>query len=196
MMKITSSLFAAYLKCPTKCLLIYNGESGEDNKYAEWIRNQQEAYRTDGIKRLMNKSAPGECIFNHPVTDPSSSKWRFLLNYPIHTHYLNFNIDAVEQIPSKRKGNLPRLVPIRFICTNKLDKNDKLLIAFDAFGLSKMHGQNIEIAQIIHGDDYATHKIMILEMMGQIRELNRKIRSIFSNPSLPDIVLPGDLLYY
>jgi len=36
-MKITSDLFAAFLKCPTKCWLHSRGEIGAGNKYAEWV---------------------------------------------------------------------------------------------------------------------------------------------------------------
>jgi hypothetical protein len=33
-MHITSALFEAYLKCPTKCFLRSQGEQGTDNAYA------------------------------------------------------------------------------------------------------------------------------------------------------------------
>ena len=35
-MTITPHLFAAYLKCPTKCWLRQTGESASGNVYAEW----------------------------------------------------------------------------------------------------------------------------------------------------------------
>jgi hypothetical protein len=40
-MPITSNLFEAYLKCPTKCFLRSRGETGTENSYANWVRAQQ-----------------------------------------------------------------------------------------------------------------------------------------------------------
>jgi len=39
-MKISSELFAAFLKCPTKCWLRAAGEQGSGNPYAEWVKSQ------------------------------------------------------------------------------------------------------------------------------------------------------------
>jgi len=46
-----------------------------------------------------------------------------------------------------------QFIPIRFIFTNKLGKDDKLLLAFDAFVLSEMLGREVRFGKIIHGDD-------------------------------------------
>ncbi len=46
-------------------------------------------------------------------------------------------LHAVERIPSAGRGQPAQFVPIRFIYRNKLTKDDKLLLAFDAFVLSE-----------------------------------------------------------
>ena len=48
-MKITSALFAAFLKCPTRCFLLSQGEECSGNAYAEWVRAREEAYRKEVI---------------------------------------------------------------------------------------------------------------------------------------------------
>jgi CRISPR/Cas system-associated exonuclease Cas4 (RecB family) len=52
-MKLTSSLLEAYLKCPTKCYLRSTGQTGAGNAYAEWVREQNDAYRNEGAQRLV-----------------------------------------------------------------------------------------------------------------------------------------------
>jgi hypothetical protein len=61
-MQITSALFDAYLKCPTKCFLTSKGEQGAGSAYAEWVRARDESYRNDGIRRLQEGIAQGECV--------------------------------------------------------------------------------------------------------------------------------------
>ena len=48
-MPITSDLFEAYLKCPTKCFLRSLGETGTNNSYANWVRTQYLSYSSEGI---------------------------------------------------------------------------------------------------------------------------------------------------
>ena len=40
-MKITSRLFEAYLKCPTKIWLLSQEEQYTGNTYADWVESQQ-----------------------------------------------------------------------------------------------------------------------------------------------------------
>src|ERR1017187_8025545 len=46
-------------------------------------------------------------------------------------------LHAVERVPSAGRGKPAQFIPIRFIFSNKLTKDDRLLLAFDAFVLSK-----------------------------------------------------------
>ena len=62
-------------------------------------------------------------------------------------------LHAVERIPSEGRGKAAHFIPIRFIYRNKLAKDDKLLLAFDAFVLAQALGREIAIGKIIHGDD-------------------------------------------
>src|ERR1035437_69264 len=52
-MKITHDLFAAYLKCRTKCWLRSRSEAGGGNEYADWVRTEYESYRRANAKRLV-----------------------------------------------------------------------------------------------------------------------------------------------
>jgi hypothetical protein len=46
---------------------------------------------------------------------------------------LESRLHAVERIPSEGRGKAAQFIPIRFIFRNKLTKDDRLLLAFDAF---------------------------------------------------------------
>ena len=61
-MNITTSLFEAALKCPTKCFLRSLGETGKGNAYADWVGAQTESYRGTGIEGLMAGVAHDELI--------------------------------------------------------------------------------------------------------------------------------------
>ena len=52
-MIVSSQLFEAYIECATKCWLRSRAEPAAGNVYAEWARAQNEAYRQDGLKKLL-----------------------------------------------------------------------------------------------------------------------------------------------
>ena len=99
------------------------------------------------------------------------------------------HLHAIERIPSEGRGKAAQFVPIRFIFRNKLTKDDKLLLAFDAFILSEMLGREITLGKIIHGDDHATIKVKPSALAGEVRKRLDKITALLSNSTPPDLVL-------
>jgi predicted RecB family nuclease len=104
--------------------------------------------------------------------------------YPAETR-----LHAVERVPSEGRGKAAQFIPIRFIFTNKLSKDDKLLLAFDAVVLASALGREIALAKIIHGDDHATLKVKTSALAGEVRKRLEKMAVLLSSPETPDLVL-------
>src|SRR5215831_12192976 len=68
-MNITSELFDASLKCPTKCFLRSRGEAGAGNAYADWVRSQTDSYRSEQIRELTATAARDGRIMTTPLTE-------------------------------------------------------------------------------------------------------------------------------
>ncbi len=206
-MRITSSLFEAFLKCPTKCYLRSLGETGSGNEYAEWVRGQVESYGREAAWRLQEAVSEAERVVAPPVNENFKiAKWRLAVSIvactptrgpheprssgresapsqfagdqsrltsaatvqnrdpriavsvdssPSETREaqeLESNLHAIERIPSEGRGKPAQFIPIRFIWRNKLTKDDKLLLAFDAFVLAQAIGRDIPVGKIIHGE--------------------------------------------
>ena len=98
-------------------------------------------------------------------------------------------LHAVERVPSAGRGKPTQFIPIRFIFTNKLTKDDRLLLAFDALVLSEALGRDIAVGQIIHGEDHATLKVKTSALAGEVQKRLEKIAALLSSPTPPDLVL-------
>ncbi len=189
-MNITSALFEAYLKCPTKCFLRAQGERGEGNAYTGWVRAQSESYRNEGIARLKDSAAQGEDVLIPTSTKGlASTKWRFATNVVARADKIESPIHAVERIPAKGRRQAAEVIPIRFVFTNKLTRHDKLLLAFDALVLSGMPDCKVGVGKIIHGDDRSIVMVKLSPLVSEARTLTRNIAALLSNPSPPDLVL-------
>jgi hypothetical protein len=97
-------------------------------------------------------------------------------------------LHALERLPSDGRGKLAQYIPIRFLSNNKLTKNDRLLLAFDAFVLSEALERNVSAGRIIYGKDHATLRVNTSALVGDVKKSLEKIAALLSNPTPPDLV--------
>jgi predicted RecB family nuclease len=192
-MKITSELFHAYLKCPLKCKLRATNELADGNDYPEWVKARNYSYRVTETARLVAASPKNDIALSPDVENVKRAQWRLAtslaINAQMDSFVLETELHAIERVPANGRKRSTQLIPIRFVFTNKLDRDDKLLLAFDAFTLSKSLEREISLGKIIHGDDHATSRVKTSALAGEIRKRIEKIVPLLSSPSPPDLIL-------
>ena len=99
------------------------------------------------------------------------------------------HLHAAECVPAEGRGKTDRITPIRFTFTNKLTKDDRLLLAFDAFVFSAALGRKIDVGKIMHGDGYATRRVKTATLNIELRRHLKRIAALLTNPTPPDLVL-------
>jgi hypothetical protein len=102
---------------------------------------------------------------------------------------LESELHALERVPAEGLSKPTQFIPIRFAFTNKLSKDDKLLLAFDAFALSKSLGREVSVGRIIHGDDHAALKVKTSAMTSEVQKRILKIARLLANATPPELVL-------
>jgi predicted RecB family nuclease len=192
-MKVTPDVFEAYLKCPTKCWLRSTGETSAGNTYSEWVKTQNDSYRTIGTERLLAEFPKDEVVLSPDIENVKGVRWRLASSLAVRAQMdfgvLESELHAVERVPAEGRSKPAQFIPIRFLFTNKLSKDDKLLSALDAFALSKSLGREVSVGRIIHGDDHATLKVKTSAMRSEVRKGIEKIAALLANPTPPDLVL-------
>lgn len=98
-------------------------------------------------------------------------------------------VHVLERVPPEGRGRAAQLIPTRCIFFNKLGKDDKLLVAFDAFVLSAALGREIRIGKLIHGDDHSTLQVKTSAKSGEVRQRLQEIAALLSRLEAPDLVL-------
>jgi len=189
-MNITSYLFEAYLKCPMKCFLRSRREAGAGNAYADWVRTQTDSYRNDQIKDFRTVATSDGRIIAAPHTEnPKVAEWDYAFDFVARAQNFESHIHIVERTPPEEPGKPFQFIPIRFIYTNKINKDDKLSLAFDALVLSEVTGREVGLGRIIHGNDHATLKVKTSALASEVRKLISKITTLISDDSAPDLIL-------
>ena len=157
------------------------------------MKAQNDSYRTTETDRAFAE-VPNDAVAQFPdKEDLKTAKWRlaFRLAVQVQTDscVLKSELHAVERVPAETQAKPVQFIPIRFLFTNKVGKEDKLLLAFDAFVLSEMLEREVCLGKIIHGDDHARLKVKTSALLAGVRKRVEKIVSVISNPAPPDLVL-------
>jgi len=189
-MIISSPIFEAYLKCPSKCWFLYFGKEGDTNLYSDFVRNKSNTYRSAGIDRLLVKIQLGDYVVTPSLpVNIKTAIWLLAIDFVATKEIFESRLHAVERVPSDGQSKPVQLIPIRFIFTNKLTKGDKLMLAFDALVLSEMLRIEINHGKIIYGNDCTTLKIKTSAFTSEVRKLTGKIVKLISSESPPDLIL-------
>ncbi len=189
-MIVSTQLFEAYLECPTKCWLRSRGEPAAGNTYAEWARVQNAAYCDRELNRLLASVPESDRAIGLPIEkNPMAASWRLAVDVCLRTNNLELRLGALERTPPEGRGRPAQCVPHRFEFVNKLTKNDKLLLAFDALVLSEVVGREVSVGKITHGDGRATLKVKISSLASDVQKRTKSIAALLADNSPPDLVL-------
>jgi predicted RecB family nuclease len=188
---ITSpQLFESYLQCPTKCWLSSRAEPPAGNSYADWVKVRKNSYLQDVLKRLLTKFSESECATAPPITkDPKDFTWRLATDVRWKTQEVESYPHAVERIPANGRGRPAIFIPYRFEASNKITKEHKLLLTFDALMLSDSLGREISLGKIVHGDSYVTLNVNTLALAKEARKRIKDSTALLGGNAPPDLVL-------
>ena len=189
-MIVSSQLFEAYLECSTKCWLRSRAEPATGNVYTEWARPQNETYFEYGLKRLFATIPESGRATAPPIPkNPKDVTWCLAIDVRWRTNELESCLQAVERIPSEGHGRPAQFIPYRFEFANKLTREHKLLLAFDALLLSEALGREVTLGKIVHGDSHATLKVKTPAFASEVRKRIKEITALLAGNSPPDLVL-------
>jgi len=157
------------------------------------VKAQNDSYRVSETRRLVAEFPNNEVALSPDIKNFKAAKWRLAFSLAVHAQMdscaLESELHALERIPAEGWGKPTRFIPIRFVFTNKLSKDDKLLLALDAFTLSQSLGREVSIGKIVYGDDHTTMKVKTSAMTSEVRKRLERIATLLSNPAPPDLVL-------
>jgi len=189
-MIVSSQLFEMYLQCPTKCWLHSRGEPPPGNSYAEWVKAHNETYFQEGIKRLLITFPEGDRAIAPPIAgNPRGLSWRFAIDVGGNTNEADSRLQAVERVPAKGRGKGAIFIPYRFEASNKITKDHKLLLSFDAHLLSGSLGREVSFGRIVHGDNYASLNVKTLALAKETRKRIKDTATLLAGHAPPDLVL-------
>ena len=190
-MTITADLFEAYLKCPMKCWLRAKQtcKAATGNAYSEWVERQVAAHRSKGIESLFATISKTECAISVQKSALKTAKWWMAANIFVNAGKAESCLHALERVPSEGRGKSVQFVPIRFIPTDKVTRDDKLMLGFDALVFSDSLGRKIVSGKLIHGSGFAVSQVKMPALFPLVRRKMQRIAELLATEAPPDLAL-------
>jgi predicted RecB family nuclease len=124
-----------------------------------------------------------------PTANLKAAGWILAVDLTATAKNLETTIHALERVTSDGHGHAAELIPIRFVYTNKITKDDKLLLAFDTLVLSEKLGRKVSLSKIIHGDNQASLKVKVASSLVSVQKTAAKIETLLTSSKPPDVIL-------
>ena len=189
-MLITDALFQAFLQCETKSHLKLSGAVGDQQEFSEWERHRVEAYKRQCHRQLRSVFREAECLVDVAFPpDLEDSRYRLVMDCRVRAQEIQSHIHALERVASPGQTSHNPYIPIRCVPREKITKQDKLLLAFDALALWTASGQVPLFGKILHGSKQMAVKVHLTALMEVAKSVVGKIAVQQAGSMPPRLVL-------
>jgi len=188
-MPITEEIFAAFLKCETKAYLKYSSTLGAQSELSQWRQHQQKEYREACRKLLCSALHAPPFVGTPDLQTLKGQRFDLILDYIVAHGDIHACLDALALSRGKRAKLDCPYTPIRFVPSERLSTDDKLMLAFDAVALSKVYGRTPRAGRIIHGRNQTVATVALFPLLGRIQRVLRAVNDQQTKAVQPTLVL-------
>jgi predicted RecB family nuclease len=183
---ITTAVFAAFLKCPTKAYLIAHGETPPDTFVADTLERVSAAYKVrasrgvggafvtiDFLRTGGNRAREGAALF-------------------VDCETVSFACDrpASARIDRQKQERRCDFVPILYSAWDKSDQSDDLLVCLGALAIGQATTGGIPPSgKVIYGESHRGKTVRIADHLAKTRQIIDAIASICQAREPPPLVL-------
>jgi predicted RecB family nuclease len=187
-MLITDEIFEAFIKCETKSYLKLSGAVGSQTEFSHWQQQLIEAYKQKCSSSLRSKLPDNECLSDIlSLYDLENKQFRIALGVTPQAIGIKWRIDALEQLTSKPKYN--SYIPIRFVPNERITRDHKLLLAFDALALKNAYDKAPLFGRIIHGREQTPVRVYLADLIEEAESVVNKITAQQTSFTPPTLIL-------
>jgi CRISPR/Cas system-associated exonuclease Cas4 (RecB family) len=162
---ITASVFAAYLKCPTKAVLLACGETSFDTFFTDIGRNTSLAYKAK-IKRI---SSVKFCELAGSSSAEMSPTF-----VDSETAFYTRSIEDHRRV--KRPKPAKDYLPILYSAFDRVEQSDQLIVSFWALAIAQAMGTEIsQNGKIIFGAAERVKTVSVAELLASTRQTVNEI---------------------
>jgi predicted RecB family nuclease len=177
---ITTAVFAAYLKCPTKGLLIARGEKPPETFFVGLENNISEVYKA--------KFGSGALVNFRDLVRSSSRKETTTL-FDCESAFYTIRPPATIREDDAQVKQTHNYIPALYSPWNKLNESDRLTVCFGALAVAQATGAELPgSGQIIFGDIGRKKQVNVAEFVQKTKYIIEQITTELEGTERPVVL--------
>jgi len=161
-------------------------------EFIDWNLQREQRYRVECQTRWDSKFEASESAVGLSLIQVLKTYRRpLLINSVVQADGLRSRIDALELVHLGAKRKCQQYIPIRMVPREKLTREDKCLLAFDALTLSRAVGKVPAFGKIVYGNDFRILRVKLHGLLRIVRSTVDRIANQQATDKPPDPVLVG-----
>jgi predicted RecB family nuclease len=186
---ISNEVFGAFLNCRRKAYFRQASQSGEVAESERVQLDLDKTYRRTALDWFLGEHCPGEVLRDPPTLEAAiRSRARFIVGATAQSGNLCSRLELLERVDAEQ-GNAARYAPVLFVSNNKVTKNDRLLLAFQALALSLVEGTVPAAGKILHGMVPKVMRVRLGSLVEEARRLIARIEADAAEKAAPTLTL-------
>jgi predicted RecB family nuclease len=187
---ITDDVFLSHLNCKRKAHLKAAGLSGGRSDFEAVQLNLDRAYRQQALAALLGPGGEAGAVRDPPSLGAAvRGQARVIVDAVAEADGLRTLIHALERVGEVNTRKAPTYAPVLFVRNEKVTRQDKLFLAFNALVLSAVQRRLPAVGRIIHGGGQKVVRVKMEPLLGEVRKLVEEIRALQAEPHPPRVTL-------
>src|SRR3954454_18585135 len=176
---ISATVFAAYLRCPTKAYLLAHGERPLGTFFTDMLDRISTAYRTAARERLGASVADFQSVGRlTSAAKPTSDRAVVFVDCETASYALDIATRTRSDCKTRRGEPSPDYVPVLFSAWDQSDQFHNLLVCFGALAVQQATGRKIpSVGKVIYGQDHCIRTIKIADHLAKTQQIIEAITS-------------------
>jgi predicted RecB family nuclease len=183
---LSNETIQSFIFCKYKTYLILNGEKGNESDYAQAQGRLYDTFKRTFIEKV-KRSYP-ECQITY-LTFPIDKKLRqhssIIINPEVQGDDFLIGFDAIETLNATKPHCKPRYAPTIISASERISKNDKLLLTAKTLLLYRVSGQLPHVGKIIYGRDLKSVSVRINDHKKKAQDLLDEIIKLVQDNQKP-----------
>jgi predicted RecB family nuclease len=169
---VTNDIFVSFLHCERKAFLLASGAYGHPAEIETVQLELERVYLRQALETFLAAVGEQDVVTNPPSLEVSiKSRPRAIIDVIASGNGMSSHIQALERMKEAADDDDAVYSPVLFTLNEKVSRDNKLLLAFNAIALSSVQGTLPLIGKIVHGNSYRVLKCKIEPCVGEVRKL-------------------------
>ena len=188
--KVTNEIVDAFLSCPYKSYLLKKGVRGRPSEYARLTSRFDREFAAQGKRKLRAQSKNTASLRNSVLSLDDLRKGKdVLFDVSVaHGEFLS-RIDAVKKSLDRSAARVFHYEPILLCRKSRVNKEDKLALAYRASVLGKAQDRCPDYGTILYGVECRQTRIRLAPFLESLSPIIEAVRGQLSGCSVPTLFL-------